>query len=162
MSRIGRPQRQRGGAAWSSLKCAAFAIDFRDRLRQPASHRLSRRPRPLCERVRYRLDVAVTGVVENSTLAIHVSSSRCGSLVTPAAGPILPLRSTRPQTRRRTRTVSVGGSPRVIKKIDHVDSHRRRSPAQCKYVPKLQYCGSSRRRSSQSRCPLALTSSRAD
>jgi len=158
VSRIGQPQRQRGGAAWSSLKCAAFAIDFRDRLRQPASHRLSRRPRPFGERVRYRLDVAVTRVVENSTLAIHVSSSRCGSLVTPAAGPILPLRS----TRRRTRTVSVGGSPRVIKKIDHVDRHRRRSPAECKYVPKLQYCGSSRRRSSHSRCPLALTSSRAD
>jgi hypothetical protein len=50
VSRIGRPQRQRGGAAWSSLKCAAFAIDFRDRLRQPASHRLSRRPRPFGER----------------------------------------------------------------------------------------------------------------
>jgi hypothetical protein len=42
------------------------------------------------ERVRHRLDVAVTGVVENSTLAIHISSGRCGSLVTPAAVPILP------------------------------------------------------------------------
>jgi hypothetical protein len=68
VSRIGRGRRQRGWAAWSSLKCAVFAIDFRDRLREPASHRLSRRPRPFGERVRRRIDVAVTGVVKNKHL----------------------------------------------------------------------------------------------